>query len=62
MKMSGTSMASPNVANLAGKMLAKNPSLTPKKVIHLIKEGADKKTVGDMTYLLMNPKRTLDLL
>ena len=62
MKFSGTSMASPNVANLAAKMLAVNPTLTPQKVIHLIKEGADEKTVGGTTFLLMNPKQTLELL
>ena len=62
MKMSGTSMASPNVANLAAKMIAINPALTPAKAIELIRKGADKKVVGENTYLLMNPKRTLDLL
>ena len=30
LKMSGTSMASPNVANLAAKILAVNPKLTPR--------------------------------
>jgi subtilisin family serine protease len=40
MKMSGTSMASPNVANLAAKLIALDPSLTPVQVIELIKKGA----------------------
>jgi subtilisin family serine protease len=40
MRMSGTSMASPNVANLAAKLIAFDPSLTPVQVIELIKEGA----------------------
>ena len=62
MKMSGTSMASPNVANLAGKILAVDPTLTPPEVIALIKKGADKKESGGMTYLLINPRRTIDLL
>ena len=62
MKMSGTSMASPNVANLAGKILAVNPKLTPQKVIKLIKKAADKAKAGDVTYLLINPKKTLNLL
>jgi hypothetical protein len=61
MKMSGTSMASPNVANLAAKILAVNPDLTPPEVIQMIKAGADKKTDGAHTFLLMNPKRTLKL-
>jgi subtilisin family serine protease len=61
MKMSGTSMASPNVANLAAKILAVNPDLTPPEVIQMIKTGADKKTDGAHTFLLMNPKRTVKL-
>jgi subtilisin family serine protease len=40
MKKSGTSMASPNVANLAAKLIALDPSLTPVQVIELIKKGA----------------------
>ena len=62
MQMSGTSMASPNVANLAGKILAVNPDLTPPEVIDLIKKGSDRKTSGDTSYLLMNPKKTLAML
>jgi len=33
-------MASPNVANLAAKLLALDPSLTPEQVIDLMKQGA----------------------
>lgn len=62
MKMSGTSMASPNVANLAGKLLAVDPSLTPTQVIDLIKRGSDRVTKGEHTFLLINPKATLALL
>ncbi|MBN2560742.1 MAG: S8 family serine peptidase [Phycisphaerae bacterium] len=62
MKMSGTSMASPNAANLAAKLLAIDPSLTPPQVIELMKEGADKKTAGKTSFLLLNPKRTVELL
>lgn len=62
MKFSGTSMSSPNAANLAAKLLAVDPSLTPPKVIELIKKGADKKTAGGTSFLLMNPKRTVELL
>ena len=62
MKMSGTSMASPNGANLAAKLLATDPTLTPPKVIELIKQGADQKTAGAHSFLLLNPKRTVELL
>jgi len=41
MKMSGTSMASPNVANTAAKLIALEPGLEPAQVIALIEEGAD---------------------
>ena len=34
--LSGTSMASPNVANLAAKLLAVNPELTPTQLIEII--------------------------
>ena len=40
LRMSGTSMASPNTVNLAAKLLALNPALTPEQVIHLIVAGA----------------------
>jgi Subtilase family len=40
--LSGTSMASPNVANLAGKLLALDPSLTPQRVITVIHETGDR--------------------
>ena len=40
LKLSGTSMASPNVVNLAAKLFALDPSLTPAEAIELIKAGA----------------------
>ena len=54
---SGTSMASPQVANLAAKVLAVNPKLTPPQVIKLIRDSADKTPDGRRT--LVNPKKTL---
>ena len=39
--LSGTSMASPNVANLAAKLLALDPELTPAQLITIIQETAD---------------------
>jgi len=62
MRMSGTSMASPNAANLAGKILAVKPEMSPPEVIELIKKAADHKPSGDRTILLINPKKTLSLL
>lgn len=61
MKMSGTSMASPNVMNLAAKLITLKPSLKPADVIDLIKKGADRRE-GDFPYLLMNPKKSVELL
>lgn len=58
MKLSGTSMASPNVANLAAKLLALDPTLKPAQVIERIKQGADK-VEGQRPMLLINPRRTV---
>ena len=60
MKFSGTSMASPNVANLAAKILAVKPSLKPDEVVTLIKEGSEKG--GSEKFPLINPKRTAGLI
>jgi subtilisin family serine protease len=54
---SGTSMASPQVANLAAKMLAVNPRLTPPQVITIIRDTADK--TPDSRRNLINPKKAL---
>jgi subtilisin family serine protease len=54
---SGTSMASPQVANLAAKILAVNPKLSPTDVIKVIRETADKTPDGRRT--LVNPKKAL---
>lgn len=55
---SGTSMASPQVANLAGKILAVNPALKPTEVIAVIRDTADKTQDGRRT--LVNPKKAVD--
>ncbi|MBI2711925.1 MAG: S8 family serine peptidase [Bdellovibrio sp.] len=44
MAMSGTSQASPFVANLAGKILDKNPNLTPAQVKQILMQTVDKKS------------------
>jgi len=54
---SGTSMAAPNVANLAAKILAVNPKLRPPEVIALIRDTADRSTDGRRA--LINPKKAL---
>lgn len=57
---SGTSMAAPNVVNLAAKLIALDPSLTPPEVISLIEEAADESEDGRRR--LINPKRSVELL
>ena len=60
MRGSGTSMAAPQVTNLAAKLFALNPKLTPTEVIKLILDGATKSADGKR--LLINPKASVDLL
>ena len=60
MKMSGTSMSSPNVVNLAGKLWSIEPDLSVKEVIDLIKEGCD--TSEDGRRVLINPQASVELL
>jgi subtilisin family serine protease len=61
MAFSGTSMASPNVINLAAKLLALDPSLGPSEIIELIEAGATRGG-GSKELLLIHPKHTLELL
>lgn len=60
MKYSGTSMASPNVANLAAKLLAIEPSLPVETVIEFIQRGCERTPDGRIN--LINPKRSVELL
>ena len=55
--LSGTSMASPQVANIAAKMLAVNPKLKPVEVIAIIRETAEK--TADGRRILMYPVKAL---
>jgi subtilisin family serine protease len=60
LKLSGTSMASPNVVNLAAKLFALDPALTPSQVIDLIKQGAT--ASDDGRRHLVDEKRSVALL
>ncbi len=60
MEASGTSVSAPQVANLAVKLLAIEPSLTTDELVVLIRDGADWNEDG--RFLLMNPKGSVALL
>lgn len=60
MAFSGTSMSAPNVANLAGKLLAVDPSLSPTEVISLIQLGMD--VSPDGRRFLIHPRRSMAIL
>ena len=58
--LSGTSMASPNVANLAAKILAVKPSLKPQEVIAIIQDTAEE--TFDGRRKLINPIKAVQKL
>lgn len=55
--LSGTSMASPQVTNLAAKMLAVKPSLKPAEVIEIMRRTAERSEDGRRT--LIHPAKAL---
>jgi len=55
--LSGTSMAAPQVTNVAAKLLAAKPSLTPPQLIDAITSTAER--TPDGRRVLMNPKAAL---
>ena len=61
MAASGTSMSSPAVVNLAAKIIAVEPYLTPQEVIDLIMEGATPRE-GDEDFRRPHPKNTMNSL
>jgi subtilisin family serine protease len=62
MKLSGTSMASPNVVNLAAKLFALEPSLTPAEAARLIVDGAEVKQHGEQVLRIIDPRKSVELL
>jgi len=57
-KFSGTSMAAPQTSNLAAKLLALKPDLTPAQVVELIRKNADP-VPGEAGRFIINPKKTV---
>ncbi|MCW5634036.1 MAG: S8 family serine peptidase [Rubrivivax sp.] len=57
--LSGTSMAAPQVANLAAKLLAIDPELTPPQVIEVIVQTAERTADGRRN--LIHPKRAVEV-
>ena len=55
--LSGTSMSSPQVTNLAAKLLAIKPGLKPGDVIGIIRETAEKSSDGRRT--LIHPRKAM---
>jgi subtilisin family serine protease len=62
MPLSGTSMAAPQVVNLAAKLLAVFPHLTIAQLRALIVDGADEKIIGEGKRIrLLNPARSFEI-
>jgi subtilisin family serine protease len=61
-KFNGTSMSSPQVLNLAAKLLAVKPTLTTAELRQLILDGSDEKALKTRTIQLMNPAASMELL
>lgn len=57
-KFSGTSMASPHVANLAAKIIALRPFITPQEVVTLIEQTADN-LPENPALKLINPRKAI---
>ena len=62
LKLNGTSMSSPQVLNLAAKLLALDPSLSTAQLRQLIIDGSTSKDLGSRTIRLLNPAASVALL
>jgi subtilisin family serine protease len=62
LRINGTSQSSPQVTNLAGKLLTLNPDLTVAELRDLIIAGCDERKSGDRVVRLLNAKRSVELL
>jgi subtilisin family serine protease len=58
---SGTSMATPQVTNLAAKLFARYPQLTAVQAKRLIVDGSDVKEITGRKIRLLNEKRSFEL-
>ncbi len=54
-------MASPQVTNLAAKLFAKYPQLTPVQVKRLIVDGTDEREITGRKIRLLNERRSFEL-
>lgn len=61
-KFNGTSMSSPQVLNLAAKLLAIDPGLSTAELRRLILEGSDEKVLESRSIRLLNPAASVALI
>jgi len=62
LKLNGTSMSSPQVMNLVGKLLSVDPTLKVQELRALLLDGSEDKKVGDRSIQLLDPKKSMELL
>jgi len=62
LRLSGTSMATPQVTNLAAKLLALRPALSPREVSDLVVRGGERVSRDGRELVLLDPARSLELL